>query len=289
MSLIGRSQWRLDRATRGGGTHVPNECASPRIIASPRGTRQTVAAPVLPRRASGGRKRIRGGEGRGDFDKRAVRDHRLELATPDARDLLEDPAPLRVVRDLPGRRRDVRLDELLQVERQPLLITEVQQPRSLSIGIREAGDVEAAVEAVQHDLDPPRRAGWRPGGEGRRGRIPIECRHCRCRWSSGFLLRLGSSGAQGKAQTRSPLARISALCARLPAWYCASASGESTSPRVGCFGITSAMPGRETPYRLPRTARIDFAFIGPIPGSSSRRASRSRPSFASRQTFEASL
>ena len=32
--------------------------------------------------------------------------------------------------------------------------------------------------------------------------------------------------------------------ARLPAWYVASASGESTSPRVGCFGATSSMPGR---------------------------------------------
>ena len=35
-------------------------------------------------------------------------------------------------------------------------------------------------------------------------------------------------------------ARLAALAARLPAWYSASASAESTSPSVGCVGTTSA-------------------------------------------------
>ena len=39
-------------------------------------------------------------------------------------------------------------------------------------------------------------------------------------------------------------ARSSAFVARLPAWYEARASGESTSPSVGCFGMTASRPGQ---------------------------------------------
>ena len=52
--------------------------------------------------------------------------------------------------------------------------------------------------------------------------------------------------------------RSAALCARLPAWYSASASGESTSPSVGCDGTSGSASA--TPKRLASTAaeRLDL-------------------------------
>ena len=46
----------------------------------------------------------------------------------------------------------------------------------------------------------------------------------------------------------------------------------------GCFGATSSQPGGWTPKRLTRMAISERAFIGPMPGRSSRRRSRSWPS-----------
>ena len=53
------------------------------------------------------------------------------------------------------------------------------------------------------------------------------------------------------AATDQPLAALSsAFCARLPAWYAASASAESTSPSVGCVGITASRPGSSSAQPL---------------------------------------
>ena len=59
--------------------------------------------------------------------------------------------------------------------------------------------------------------------------------------------------------------------------------GESTSPSVGCVGITASRPCSSRPRRLPRMAMIAAAFISPIPGRARRRRLRSGPSLASVQ------
>src|SRR5215207_1230530 len=56
-------------------------------------------------------------------------------------------------------------------------------------------------------------------------------------------------------------ARFAALAARLPAWYVASASGESTSPSVGCAGTSGS--ASSTSKRRARTAPSDLTFISP--------------------------
>ena len=79
------------------------------------------------------------------------------------------------------------------------------------------------------------------------------------------------------ADSAAGLARSAAFLARLPAWYCASDSGQSTSASVGWVGATSSQPGGLMPRRLPRMAISVLAFISPMPGSASSRASRSLP------------
>ena len=85
------------------------------------------------------------------------------------------------------------------------------------------------------------------------------------------------------AQTR---ARIAALWARLPAWYSASASGESTSPSVGCPGTSGSASA--TPKRRASTAAVETTFICPNPGSASRFARSSSGVLASVHTRAAS-
>ena len=81
-------------------------------------------------------------------------------------------------------------------------------------------------------------------------------------------------------------ARSAALCARLPAWYSASASGESTSPSVGCEGTSGS--ASSTPKRLASTEPSALTFISPKPGSASRFALSSSVEVASVHTRAAS-
>jgi len=69
----------------------------------------------------------------------------------------------------------------------------------------------------------------------------------------------------------------------------ASASGESTSPRVGWVGRTASQPGGRTPSRSPTIAISDLAFMAPKPGNPRSRFSRSLPSLAAVQIDAASL
>ena len=112
-------------------------------------------APSLPlTQRSGGR------VVQGDLDERGVAGHRLDvLLGPDLDDLGEDRAPLRLVGDDPGGRREVRRDPPLEVEREAWLGFEVEQPGARPLGDRRPADVDAAADAVVDDLDPARLAG----------------------------------------------------------------------------------------------------------------------------------
>ena len=55
-----------------------------------------------------------------------------------------------------GRRGHVRMGRLLEVEREPRIALEVQDPGPRAIGARHATDVEPPVERMQGDLDPTR-------------------------------------------------------------------------------------------------------------------------------------
>ena len=89
-----------------------------------------------------------------------------------------------------------------------------------------------------------------------------------------------------EGEVRRCWARSAALCARLPAWYSASASGESTSPSVGCEGTSGSASA--TPKRLASTEPSALTFISPKPGSASRFALSSSVVVASVHTRAAS-
>src|SRR5207248_6479116 len=93
---------------------------------------------------------------KGDFDQRAVADHRLQVvAVPCPSDVRQDLAPLRLVIDHTRNRRKVGSGLALEVKRELKVGLEVPQPATLP-GRWHATDVDPSIDVVEHDLDPPR-------------------------------------------------------------------------------------------------------------------------------------
>ena len=95
-------------------------------------------------------------------------------------------------------------DGALEVEREMRVRLEVEQPGAGPIGARHAGDVQAAVEVVEHDLDPPRET------RSPAGRRDVDALAVPERTADLVVHRPGDQP--------SAAARSAALWARLPAW-----------------------------------------------------------------------
>src|SRR5262245_45491542 len=83
--------------------------------------------------------------------------HRLDVTAPDLGDLGQNLVALPWVGDLACRRRQISLDELLQVEDELRIRSEVVQPGA-GTRTRHPRDVDPALEVVEDDLDPARYA-----------------------------------------------------------------------------------------------------------------------------------
>src|SRR6185436_1302577 len=100
-----------------------------------------------------------------DLDHRRIGGHRIRiLVLPGVRcDPLRGGASLGLVRDDPCRRRQIRADGTLDVERHVRVALEVQEPGAL-LATRLPGDDEAAIDVVEDDLEPPFETGPSAGG-----------------------------------------------------------------------------------------------------------------------------
>ena len=187
---------------------------------------------------------------------------------------------------------------------------EVQQPGTLAILARHAADVDAPVDDVEDDLDPARAAGPATGGSdvdgvaarqgavdavvhGEEGPAPAMLARpdvvaratslaLRRRLRRGGL-RGARLGGRGRLRALRGCLRLHlGLASTLPCLVGGQRFGRVDVGQRRVPGTTASQPDGRTPNRLVRIATSVLAFIGPMPGSPSSRASRSLPLVASR-------
>src|SRR6266849_2159380 len=91
-----------------------------------------------------------------DLDQGALQDHSVDVRTPPVpRNPGQDPAPLVLVVDDAGGGRHIGTDRSFQVEGEPRVGFEVRQPAATS-GRWRTADIEAAIDVVKDDFEPPR-------------------------------------------------------------------------------------------------------------------------------------